>query len=522
MKVPVYVITGFLDAGKTTLLKNLLNNARWGSQNLLVIQFESGVEEFYDVYNHCHKMKFSKRQLDQEPQYIVSEMERMIADYLFDEIWVEWNSMTSFRTLLSILYHPHLSQVCSIKKVLHLADANQITSLLGRTGTPLLEQIAESNIVLLRNADDKKTYKNSIHDIRGLNPKVDIMPYKNTRDVILMLQRKGKHPFHILWASISVFLLLFIFFSSNLEMQLHVPITTIVNIFIGYLLQGIPFLMIGVLLSSIIQIFVSQELIQRYFPKSFGLGMLFAILGGFCLPVCDCASIPIFRSLIKKGIPLSVAITFLMVTPIINPVVILSTYYAYNGDLSVVITRMLLGIFTSVCIGLSFHLRPPKQPVLSGGMLEMVMCNCDFDMEADRLSVIKKIDLLLRHSKAEFFNVGSYLIIGTGIAAAVQAMKPALFNHMQGNLGVAISIGIMMLMAFLLSLCSSSDAFVSRGFWSQFPASSIMGFLVFGPMMDIKNIMMLSYAFTKPFIVRLFVTTVFTCFIIIFAYAILL
>jgi uncharacterized membrane protein YraQ (UPF0718 family) len=81
-------------------------------------------------------------------------------------------------------------------------------------------------------------------------------------------------------------------------------VNTVINVFLGIILQAVPFLLIGVLLSSAIQIFIPKEWIERRFPKSIGLGMVVAILGGFCLPVCDCTSIPVFRSLVKKGIPL--------------------------------------------------------------------------------------------------------------------------------------------------------------------------------------------------------------------------
>ena len=99
--------------------------------------------------------------------------------------------------------------------------------------------------------------------------------------------------------------------------------------FLRHSIASYPFLFIGVLLSSFIQVFLSEKVIQRWFPKNALLGMLFALVCGFCLPVCDCATIPMFKSLIKKGVPTSSAVVFMVATPVINPVVILSTYYAF-------------------------------------------------------------------------------------------------------------------------------------------------------------------------------------------------
>ena len=136
--------------------------------------------------------------------------------------------------------------------------------------------------------------------------------------------------------------------------------------FLGIILQAFPFLITGVLLSSLIQLFVSKQFIERHFPKNIPLGILFSLMGGFCLPVCDCVSIPVFRSLVKKGIPLTSAVIFMTAAPVINPVVILSTYYAFNGNMRIVAVRILLGIFCSVCIGLSFLIREPKEVLLAG------------------------------------------------------------------------------------------------------------------------------------------------------------
>ncbi len=287
--------------------------------------------------------------------------------------------------------------------------------------------------------------------------------------------------------------------------------------FLGILLQAVPFLLIGVILSSAIQVFVPQRFIERRFPKSIGWGMLAAILGGFCLPVCDCASIPIFRSLVRKGIPLPVAITFMAATPVINPVVMLSTYYAFSGDLHIVITRVALGIAAAVLVGLFFALRPPKGQVLSGGALDRLMCSCGCYEDSESITTFSgKVGLFIRHSQAEFFDVGKYLVIGTFIATLFQVLGTGIFTAAQSGAGLAVSIILMMVMAFVLSLCSSSDAVIARSFASQFPMGAIMGFLVFGPMMDIKNVMMLSSGFSKRFIGKLLTTAFAVCFAVVF------
>lgn len=104
------------------------------------------------------------------------------------------------------------------------------------------------------------------------------------------------------------------------------------TIFMGVFLQAVPFLLLGVLISSAIQVFIPVGVLERIFPSNpvFAMGM--GIGAGFFLPVCDCASIPVFQGLLKKGVPLPAAICFMTAAPIVNPVVLLSTYYAFNGS----------------------------------------------------------------------------------------------------------------------------------------------------------------------------------------------
>ena len=306
--------------------------------------------------------------------------------------------------------------------------------------------------------------------------------------------------------------------------------------FLGIILQAFPFLITRVLLSSLIQLFVSKQFIERHFPKNIPLGILFSLMGGFCLPVCDCVSIPVFRSLVKKGIPLTSAVIFMTAAPVINPVVILSTYYAFNGNMRIVAVRILLGIFCSVCIGLSFLIREPKEVLLAGehfGGVNGCSCGCAHSDEhtheaccscaadEEHTPVLGKTNTggkpqnrfvhFLEHARVEFFSVGTYLIVGAAISAVFQVVGGKLPFSTSFS-GKAVSLFVMMAFAFLFSLCSSSDAVVARTFMPRFSIGAVLGFLVFGPMMDIKNILMLSGGFTKKVSFRLLISSFIVCY----------
>lgn len=516
MALPVYVVTGFLDAGKTTFLNILLNRHDWQNVRILVIQFESGEEDFQSRNSNCHCLTFSKKVLEQQPHLITGEIHRFLQSHELDEIWVEWNGVVPFSLLQTLLLDDSLRNLCSIYRVMHITDAENIEKLLGRTGNALPEQIANSDFAVVRNVPSANALNHVRHLLNGINPGIHTYQIKDYNDFSRELFEKVESPVSFFFVTTLLLTILY-FISEPVLNSLNIPVNVFINIFLGIILQAVPFLLIGVLLSSAIQVFIPRSAIEHRFPKSLGVGMLAAVIGGFCLPVCDCASIPIFRSLVRKGIPLPVAITFMTVTPVINPVVILSTYYAFSGSMTVVIGRICYGIIAAVIIGLIFAVRPPKGSVLSGGPLDMLMCSCGCYSDAESITGFKrKISLFFRHSQAEFFSVGKYLVIGTLIASVFQLLGTDIFTAARSGTGLAVSILVMMVMAFVLSLCSSSDAVIARSFAGQFPAAAIMGFLVFGPMMDIKNMMMLSSGFSKRFIIKLLFTAFTVCFAVVF------
>lgn len=523
MAIPVYVVTGFLYSGKTTFLNSLLNQPERREIKTLLLQFEAGEEAFQRHLRNCNNKSFSKKDLEKQPEQVVQVIFTCIKEWEPDEIWIEWNGVTSFSKLQELLLGHPLQGSCKIQKVIHIAESVNLEEMLGRTGTALPEQIANSDVVILRTPKRKEgtaAYQQMRRTIKILNPGVAIYRLRS-----MEFGRLYKCIFKETGPKISSFFLALLCMAALYLLvkpafsQIPIPINTIINVFLGIILQAIPFLLLGVLLSSFIQIFIPKAWIEKWFPKSLAGGIAIAILGGFCLPVCDCASIPIFKSLVKKGIPLPAAITFLLAAPVINPVVILSTYYAFGGDLMIVAERICMGSAAAIIIGLSFAVRASKGQVLPAGRFDGLMCSCGCYQDMDSMTGPgNKIDLFFRHAQAEFFDVGKYLMLGSFVASVFQALGTGLSGSVQSEAGTAVSMVIMMGMAFTLSLCSSSDAVIARSFSNQFPMAAIMSFLVFGPMMDIKNMMMLSSGFSKRFIGRLVFTSFTVCFAVVFLF----
>jgi uncharacterized protein len=320
------------------------------------------------------------------------------------------------------------------------------------------------------------------------------------------------------------FLLLIIANIFKLSMSFYFHWNTLYNfstVFLSIVLEGMPFIIIGALASSLIQIFISENLIARIIPRNSIVGLLLAGLVGILFPVCECAVIPITRRLIKKGMPIGMAVTFMLAVPIINPIVILSTYYAFMGHASVTIARAGLGFVCALCIGLLIsHMH--NGSVLkentaegdyffihgSGSTHTYGSCGCGQYHERKR-NIISHI---IGHTSSEMYDIGKFFIIGAILSSAMQTFIPRNYILSVGS-GSTSSILVMMVMAFILSICSETDAFIARTFLSQFTKGSVIAFLIFGPMIDIKNTMMLSGSFKAGFTIKLIFLIFSVCFI---------
>ena len=153
-------------------------------------------------------------------------------------------------------------------------------------------------------------------------------------------------------------------------------IKNIAIIFISIFFESLPFLLLGSFISSIIEVYVSDETFAKIIPSNKVLGSIVGIFLGFFLPACDCAVIPVSKRLIKKKLPINVAVSFMLASPIINPVVILSTYYAfYKANPKIFWSRIILGITVALIIGIIIGIIFDKKDVLSEESVECEHCH---------------------------------------------------------------------------------------------------------------------------------------------------
>lgn len=275
-------------------------------------------------------------------------------------------------------------------------------------------------------------------------------------------------------------------------------------VFISIILEAIPFILLGSFISAMIQVFVSDVTIKRLIPKNKVVAIFIASLLGLFIPICECGIIPVVRRLIKKGVPSYVAITFMLSCPIINPVVILSTYNAFYDMKYMVAFRVGFGVLISVSIGLLLWYLEGNGNVLKNSEEHHHSSCCHIHQHSSRLYEI------LDHTNHEFLDIGKFLIFGAFISAVMQTSNVRLVvsNYSTDSLLSVIAMGIF---AYVISLCSEADAFIARTFIPQFTVGSIVTFLILGPMIDIKNTLILFSSFKRRFAVELILLIFLIC-----------
>lgn len=287
------------------------------------------------------------------------------------------------------------------------------------------------------------------------------------------------------------------------------------SVFTSIVLEAIPFIIIGSLISAIIQTCISEKFISKIIPKASVLGYFGAALIGLVFPVCECAIVPVTRRLIKKGVPVGFGVTFMLAVPIINPVVIMSTYYAFYDKQVMVLIRIIGGFVSSILIGIIVNaLENDKAHLIKDFIDNGSYCNCGC---TSYIGNQNKIISIIEHTNREFLDIMGYLIFGAFISSIFQVVvSHGYINFISNN--KIFGIIVMMSLGFFLSLCSEVDAFVGRSFLDNYAFSGVAAFLLLGPMLDLKNLIMIIGAFKKSFVIKLSVTTISIVFLISFLF----
>lgn len=279
-------------------------------------------------------------------------------------------------------------------------------------------------------------------------------------------------------------------------------------VFVGIILEAFPFMLVGSLVGGVIEIFVPRDIVTAILPPRGRRTVFIAAALGVIFPVCECAVVPVVRRLLRKGVPFSAAIAYLLGGPIVNPIVAASTAVAYKFDWAVVGARMACGYAVAVVVGLLVGaLMRNRSPLLDD---ENASSSYGHDhSHGHGGSIPSRMGSAIRHAADDFVDIGRFLVIGAFIAALIQTLVSR-DDMVAVTSNATLSALLMMALAVLLNLCSEADAFVAASFRTAAPLVAQLAFMVLGPMLDIKLLMMYLSVFRKRAIVAIACLTALT------------
>jgi uncharacterized membrane protein YraQ (UPF0718 family) len=265
--------------------------------------------------------------------------------------------------------------------------------------------------------------------------------------------------------------------------------------FLSVVLEGVPFILAGVVLSGLIDAFLPPRVLARLLPRHPAGGILLGGVLGAILPMCECGIVVVIRRLLQKGLPLSSAMAYMLAAPVVNPIVAVSTYAAFRGQgpLEMMLCRIALSFAVAVVIASIVHFLR-RAWVLRPDLVAAPVIDDHPDVRSGK----EKSAAAVRAATGDFLDVTVFFVLGAAVATLFntsvnqQVIMPLADDR-------ALAVGSMMALAALLSLCSTSDAFVAATF-TAFPSAAKLAFMSFGPVVDLKLVFIYGLVFRKRFI----------------------
>ena len=314
-----------------------------------------------------------------------------------------------------------------------------------------------------------------------------------------------------------------------------INVQNLILVFMSILYEAMPFIVLGAVVAGLLEELLPQKFITRFLPRSRFLAIAIGGLLGLLFPMCECGIIPVMRRLLRKGLPLSCCTAYLLAGPIINVVVMLSTFIAFQGQemtpippnmpagtapqmggLWMMGLRMGLGYLVALGTSLIVEWQYRKHgnklltPLATPSSLPLL----DEDAPEKKRPVGQRIANIARTSLHDFVDIMVYLILGALIASVTRQLisqdTVAKVSHQFPGLAIILMMGL----AVVLCLCSEADAFVAASFVTMRPAAKL-AFLTLGPMLDFK----LYFMYTRVFRPRLIWTIFLSVIVQVFVYS---
>ncbi len=264
---------------------------------------------------------------------------------------------------------------------------------------------------------------------------------------------------------------------------------------ISVVIESLPFVFLGILLSIVVQVWLPDGFLVRHLPRNAVARRVTISLLGVLLPVCECGNVPLTRGLILRGLTVGESMTFLLAAPILNPVTIITTYQAFGWSDGILVSRILGGFVIANLVGWIYSRHASPMSLLTP-RFQAACAHAHDEVHATR--VRRSVDMFAKESTAML----PALFVGSAVAGLIQV---AVSRDVLITLGQnpVLSVFALMALAFVIAICSNVDAFFILAFSSTFMPGAIVAFLVFGPMIDVKMLALMRTTFSARTLLQL-------------------
>ncbi len=498
MAVYLDVITGFLESGKTSFISGLIeHNCLMEYQKTVLVVCEEGMTGYEEELLKKHRIELIP--VEEQTDITDEFFQKIKKEYEPDYILIEYNGTWE----ISILLNLKLPFTYQYRNMIFISEADKYHYYLGNMAAVLQPHIINSDVVLFNRQDrlTKKEQKELVTGVRRINPRTQVFFDKEAdRGYIISRYFQPHEKYFKIGNGTKLAIILLIcavFLPNNSLMQGLLFLQKISTVFISVLIEAIPFVLFGSLVSSVIQFLIPSGWILDKFSKRKIGSFFFASFAGFLLPICDCGTVPIVSGLLRKNAPIPQVITFWLASSAVNPLVLLSVYYAFPGQPALVITRMAAGLVIAVFTGLIFQLARIETKDVVQKMSQTYVGSDLLDLKYEGKP--GKLEAVIKGARYEFFRVIKYLIFGALISSVLQNVIPATWAVALGR-NLPLQLMVMIGAGVFMSTCSTSNAFIGRSFSKNVTLMPIMSYIVLGPMLDIKNMLMLSGVIKKKYL----------------------
>jgi uncharacterized membrane protein YraQ (UPF0718 family) len=304
--------------------------------------------------------------------------------------------------------------------------------------------------------------------------------------------------------------------------------------FSAVLWEAMPFIVLGAIVAGILEEFLPQDLITRLLPKAVVPAVMIGALLGLLFPMCECGIVVVMRRLLRKGLPLSCCVAYMLAGPIINVIVILSTWVAFRDHKigpEMVGLRVGFGFIVATLTAFIVHFQyrkygnallkplaiPPASPDPALNDSTAPGAPAPTTPPAPKPTAFERLGNVSATALHDFADITVFLILGAVLASLARSYITEDQIKALSQDQPFLAIPAMMFLAVAMCLCSEADAFVAASF-TKMHISAKVAFLVLGPMLDLKLLLM----YTRVFRARLIITIATSVVILVFVLCMLL